>query len=149
MGRALCTKQVSVFLENKAGRLAEVCVLLGRAGLNLRAFCTADTAEFGILRIIASDPDRAREVLEAEGFTVREIGVLAVQLADHPGALGELLTAFGAEGINVEYLYAFVTPVDGLAVVILRVLDEVVDRAATIVEGKGLSILPPERVYEL
>lgn len=149
MGRALCTKQVSVFLENKAGRLAEVCVLLGHAGLNLRAFCTADTAEFGILRIIVSAPDRAREVLEAEGFTVREIGVLAVQLADRPGALGDLLTAFGAEGINVEYLYAFVTPVDGQAVVILRVLDELVDRAAAIVEGKGLSILPPERVYEL
>ncbi len=149
MARALCTKQVSVFLENKAGRLAEVCELLGRAGLNLRAFCTADTAEFGILRLIVNDPDRAQEVLQAEGFTAREIGVLAVRLDDRPGALGALLSALGAENINVEYLYAFVTPVDGQAVVILRVLDEVVEHAAEVAEMKGLSILPPERLYEL
>ncbi|MCD6351797.1 MAG: ACT domain-containing protein, partial [Armatimonadetes bacterium] len=89
----MCAKQVSIFLENKAGRLADVCTLLGQEGINIRAFCIADTSDFGILRLIVNDPDRAAEALRQAGHAVSETDVLVAQLEDRPGGLAAVLEA--------------------------------------------------------
>ena len=99
-----CAKQVSVFLENKPGRLTDVCRVLGDAGVNIRAFCVAEASEFGILRLIADKPGVAAETLAAKGYAVTEHEVLAVQLQDRPGDLARALTALSGAGINVEHL---------------------------------------------
>jgi hypothetical protein len=145
----LATKQVSVFLENKAGRLADVCKLLGAHGINLRAFSTADTGQFGILRMIASDPGRATEVLEASGHAVRESIVLVVRIEDKPGELARALCLLADEGINVEYLYGLVACFEGRALVVMRVLDEVLEQSAALLRNNGFSIMPAEQVYTL
>jgi len=145
----LATKQVSVFLENKAGRLADVCRLLGAYGINLRAFSTADTAQFGILRMIASDPDRASGVLEAAGYAVRQSTVLVVVIEDRPGELARALGILADEGVNVEYLYAFAAPTRGEALVVMRVLDDVLERSISLLQASGFAITPAERAYTL
>ncbi|MBD3174443.1 MAG: acetolactate synthase [Armatimonadia bacterium] len=143
------TKQVSVFLENRMGRLAEVCTLLGTSNINLRAFSTADTSEFGILRMIVNDPDRAAAILGKSDYAVQEVDVLAIQVDDRPGNLAKALEVLAVDGINVEYLYAFVTPLEGQAVVILRVADDLKERAVDLLASEGLTLLPPDRVYAI
>lgn len=149
MGDRRLAKQVSVFLENRLGRLSEVCGILGEADVNLRAFCTADTSEFGILRMIVDDPERAIRTLTEHHYAVQEVDVLALQIEDRPGRLASALGALAADGINVEYLYAFVTPVEGEAVVILRVADEVKEKAWETLSTQGFRTLPPERLYAM
>lgn len=100
-------KQISVFLENKKGRLAEVTKLLCTAHINIRALSIADTTDFGILRLIVNDPDLAYQMLQSYGFTVSVTEVIAVEIADEPGALAEVLTILDAFQVNLEYLYAF------------------------------------------
>ena len=140
-------RQISVFLENKAGRLAEVTRALGEAGINIRALAIADTSDFGILRMIVDDPERALEVLKGAGFAAREADVLAVEVPDRPGGLASVLRHLAEEGINVEYLYAFVEKSGDNAVVILRTED--LDKTVQVLEAAGVAILPPERVYRL
>ena len=101
-------KQLSIFLENRSGRLHEVTEVLGRAGINIRALSLADTSDFGILRLIVDRPEDAYRILREEGFTVRESEVMAVEVSDQPGGLSEVLEIFRDGGINVEYMYAFV-----------------------------------------
>ena len=101
-------EQISVFLENKAGRLAEVTRVLGEAGINIRALSLADTTDFGILRLIVDQYDKAREILKDKGFTVGKTEVVAVEVPDRPGGLGLVLQILAASGVNVEYMYAFV-----------------------------------------
>ncbi len=149
MGDPRFAKQVSVFLENRMGRLSEVCSIMGRARVNLRAFCTADTAEFGILRMIVSEPDKAVAALRANHYAVQEVDVLAIQIDDRPGQLARALGVLAGDGINVEYLYAFVTPFEGQAVVIFRVNDEAKERAWDVLTTEGLTTLAPERVYAI
>ncbi len=144
----LC-KQVSVFLENKSGRLAEVCQVLGREDINIRALCIADTSDFGILRLIVDDPDAAVEVLQDEGFSVGSTGVLALRIPDRPGGLGEVLGELQAKGINVEYMYAFFITIAGDAVVLFKVDDQVLDTTLDVLEKAGIQVIPSERVYEL
>ena len=100
-------KQISVFLENKKGRLYEAVDSLAKANLNIRALSIADTSEFGILRLIVPEPDKAKKVLEKNGFTVRENNVIAVGVSDQPGGLSDALKVLNEAQINVEYLYAF------------------------------------------
>ncbi|MDI6829264.1 MAG: ACT domain-containing protein, partial [Armatimonadota bacterium] len=95
-------KQLSIFLENQSGRLAEVTGALGAEGINIRALSLADTSGFGILRLIVSDIAKARKVLQEKGFTVKETDVIAVEVPDRPGGLAEVLSALAAEGINIE-----------------------------------------------
>lgn len=97
--------QLAVFLENKTGRLAEVTRALGDAGVNIRGFSVADTSEYGILRVIVDDPDRAYEALKRKSFTVHRSDVLCVRVPDKPGGLARVLEALGERGINVEYIY--------------------------------------------
>jgi len=101
-------EQISIFLENKSGRLAEVTDILSRAGVNIRALSLADTADFGILRLIVNQGDLAKQVMKEHGFTVGKTEVVALEVPDRPGGLGEILKILHESGINVEYMYAFV-----------------------------------------
>lgn len=116
-------KQISVFLENKNGRLAEVTRLLGEKGVDLRAGTIADTADFGILRLIVDNPDKALSELLDAGFTAKETEVLAVSMDDKPGALAEIMDLFEANRVNIEYLYSMLAGCGGNADVIFKVED--------------------------
>jgi hypothetical protein len=116
-------KQISVFVENSSGRLAEITAVLAAAGINLRALTIADTADFGILRIIADDPDKALSVLQEKKYTARATEVIGVELEDKPGALARVLDIFSKTGVNIEYLYASLGQSHGNAVVIFKVQD--------------------------
>ncbi|NPV91496.1 MAG: ACT domain-containing protein [Firmicutes bacterium] len=140
-------KQISVFLENKAGRLANVTRTLGNANVNIRALCIADTADFGILRIIVDKPDQAYEVLKGAGFSATETDVLAIELPDVPGGLAAVLETMGQAQINIEYLYAFITRSAENAVIIFRV--ENPEEAISLLEKSHVKILPGELVYSL
>jgi hypothetical protein len=124
-------KQISVFLENTTGRLSEVTGVLARAGINLRAISIADTADFGILRLIVDKTDEAVQALSGAGFTTRQTSVAAVEIDDVPGSLAKLMELFQKSSVNIEYLYASLEGTGGKAVVIFKLEDH----------GKGLQIL--------
>jgi len=140
-------EQISIFLENKSGRLAEVAGVLARAGVNIRALSLADTTDFGILRLIVNDTEKAKKVLKENGFTVGKTEVLAVEVADRPGGLANILNAMRDAGINVEYMYAFVQRSGGNAIIIFR-FDEL-DKAISALQKAGIRILKGEDVYAL
>src|SRR5512137_485726 len=127
--------QISIFLENKSGRLAEVTRVLGNAGINVRALSLADTSDFGILRLIVNDSARAVDVLKQNQFTVSMTQVVAVEVSDRPGGLAHILDILQKENINVEYMYAFVERSSDNAVIIFRFDD--IDKAIKILTGKG------------
>ena len=143
----MMVQQISIFLENKSGRLAEVTSILGAAGVNIRALTLADTADFGILRLIVNDNELAERVLKAEGFTVGKTDVVAIEVPDSPGGLSGILEFLGSEGINVEYMYAFVEKSGDDAVVIFRFDDA--QRAIGVLKERGINILPGDKVYNL
>ena len=140
-------KQISIFLENKAGRMAEVTNALGRVGVNIRALSLADTTDFGILRLIVNDNEKAIKTLKEQGFTVGETDVLAVEVPDRPGGLGQILGIIQEAGMNVEYMYAFVERSSDNAVIIFRL--ENIDEAIRVLTSKGVTILKGEKVYSL
>jgi len=140
-------KQISIFLENKAGRLAEVTNILGEEGINIRALSLADTSDFGILRLIVNDPEKAAKALRGRGFTVGETEVLAVEVPDRPGGLGKILSLLHQGGMNVEYMYAFVERSSDNAVIIFRF--DNIDDAIRVLLAKGVTILKGEKVYSL
>lgn len=140
-------KQLSIFLENRSGRLSEVTEILGRSDINIRALSLADTSDFGILRVIVNDPERACEVLKEEGFTVAETEVLAIEVEDRPGGLAKVLKNLSVENINVEYMYAFMEKFTDKALIIFRIEDT--ERTIEILGKKGIKILRGEEVYNL
>ncbi len=137
-------KQISVFVENKSGHLARITSLLGKNGVDLRAMSIADTTDFGILRIIVNDTEKAISILKNEGCIVSVTDVLAVEMGDTPGSLAKILTLLSDSGISIEYLYAFITRKHGHAYVILRVEDN--DAAAAILAKNGISLPAPEEL---
>lgn len=140
-------KQISIFLENKSGRLASVTELLGTNNINIRALSIADTTDFGILRLIVNDPDTAFETLKDNGFTVSATDVIAVEVDDTPGGLGKILKYLDDAGVNIEYLYAFLEKSSKDALVVLRV--EQIDNAVNVLQEKGINVLKGEDVYQL
>lgn len=140
-------EQISVFLENKPGALAEVTRILGEAGVNIRALSLADTKDFGILRLIVNDNEKARDILGRKGLTVRKTEVVAVVVPDRPGGLADILKVLFESGINVEYLYAFVQHSGKEAIIIFR-FDET-DRAIEVLSQKNLRILKGQELYAL
>lgn len=113
-------EQLSVFLENRAGRLAEVTDVLGQAEINIRALSLADTADFGVLRVIVDDTNKAVETLRANNFTATVTKVVAVEVDDQPGGLAHILQILNSKGINVEYMYAFVEKSSEKALLVFR-----------------------------
>ena len=140
-------EQISIFLENKSGRLAEVAGVLAAAGVNIRALSLADTAEFGILRLIVDQNDRAKQALKEGGFTVGKTEVVALEVPDRPGGLAQILQALDAAGINVEYMYAFVQRSGDNAILIFR-FDEL-DKAIQALTQAGVRVLKGQEVYAL
>ena len=140
-------EQISVFLENKSGRLADVARSLGDAGVNIRALSIADSSDFGILRIIVNDNDKAFEVLKKKGFTISKTEVAAVEVSDKPGGLAQVLDLLARESINVEYMYAFVERSSDNAVIVFR-FDEM-DSAIKVLSLNGVVILDGSTVYSL
>lgn len=140
-------KQLSIFLENQSGRLSEVLSAIGNEGINIRALSLADTSGFGILRLIVNDINKARQILQNAGFTVRETDVIAVEIPDKPGGLAGVLAALATKSINIEYMYAFVEKASNNAVVIFRI--ENLDEAIETLRAKGVNILTAKEVYSL
>lgn len=134
-------KQITVFLENKSGRLAKVTRLLGDQGINIRALTIADTADFGILRLIVPAPERALAFLKSQGFAVSETEVIAVRVPDEPGGLAGVLDLMERNQINIEYMYAFVGKSGADAVVVFRVDDTGIDRAINLLQQHGIKLL--------
>ncbi|MBN2140927.1 MAG: ACT domain-containing protein [Desulfovibrionaceae bacterium] len=139
--------QLSIFLENRAGRLAEVTKILSEAKVNIRALSLADTSDFGILRLIVSDFEKARDTLKKEGFTVGRTTVVAVEVPDRPGGLHNILDMLQKEGINVEYMYAFVQQSGNNAVIIFRF--DRTDQAIDILKANNVPIVPGPTLYNL
>jgi hypothetical protein len=140
-------EQISIFIENKSGRLAEIARILGDAGINIRALSLADTTDFGILRLIVNDREKAKQILKEKGFTVSKTEVIAVEVPDRPGGLSEILQSLDSESINVEYMYAFVERCGENAVIIFR-FDET-EKAIITLQNKGFNILDGERLYNM
>jgi hypothetical protein len=114
-------KQISVFLENRVGRLEEVTKLLAEKKINIRTMALAETAEFGVLRLIVNDPDACLSVLKGQGFVAQSQDVLAVEVEDRPGGLHRILEIFRKNQINIEYMYAFVEKKVDNAIVVFRI----------------------------
>jgi len=140
-------EQISIFLENKSGRLAEVAAVLAGADINIRALSLADTTDFGILRLIVNDNEKAKKVLKEHGFTVGKTEVIAVEVSDRPGGLAEILNVMKDNGINVEYMYAFVQKSGGDAIIIFR-FDEL-EKAIAALQKAGKKILSGEEIYSI
>lgn len=143
----MIVKQVSVFLENRAGRLAEVTGILADHNVNIRALSLADSADFGILRLIVDDVERAKGILKKEGMTVGETDVVAVEVPDRPGGLAHLLRVFKDENVNVEYMYAFVKAPSRSAVMIFRFEDP--QGAVEVLQARGIRTLPGAELYHM
>ncbi|MEJ2698705.1 MAG: ACT domain-containing protein [Desulfuromonadales bacterium] len=140
-------EQISIFIENKSGRLAEVTRVLGEAGVNIRALSLADTSDFGILRLIVDKTDPAKRALKERGFTVNKTEVVAVEVPDRPLGLSGILLILDRAGVNVEYMYAFVERCGDNAVIIFRFDNP--EEAIRVLLKNGIAVLKGERVYTM
>jgi hypothetical protein len=132
-------KQISIFLENRKGRLADVTDLLTRSKINMRALSLADTADFGVLRIIVNDREKCLQVLRDNDFIAQETDVVAVEVPDEPGGLHAILALFDENEINIEYMYAFVEKKMDRAAVIFKIDDH--EKALDVLKTKGINVL--------
>ena len=131
--------QLSVFLENRSGRIASIASALGEAGVNIRAMALADSSDFGILRLIVNDTEKALAALKDRGFIIKLNDVVAVQVPDEAGALGRTLAAIEDQSLNIEYLYAFIEKPGESAVLIFRFED--VDHAIALLKAANIRML--------
>lgn len=140
-------RQISIFVENKPGRLREMADILRKNDLDIRAVSISDTKDFGILRIIVNDPDKACEALKKAECTVTITDVLAVGVKDKPGGLYSVMDVMYNNGISVEYMYAFVSKSDDDAYVILRVAD--IEQTSKILTDSGIRLITSQEIYEM
>ena len=140
-------KQVSVFVENKKGRLARITEVLGQGGIDLIALSIADTTNFGIMRCIVSDPDKAIALLKSHDFTASTTEVIVAEVADKPGGLSQVLTLLDKAEISVEYLYSFVRTPNENALILFRVED--ITAAVEALKAGGVKLLSEKDVYAI
>ncbi len=140
-------EQISVFLENKSGRLSEVTAILSEADVNIRALALADTSDFGVLRLIVDKTEAARQALKNNGFTVGKTSVVAVEVPDRPGGLHEILMMLNTAQLNVEYMYAFVRASGTNAVMIFRIEKD--QDAIRLLADNGVTVIDGARLYSL
>lgn len=138
-------KQISIFVENQPGKLAELTRLLADADIDLRTLSLADTRDFGILRVIVNKPDETEKLLKANEWTYKIADVIGVKVPDRPGGVAEVLEAINEAGVNVEYMYAFVNRIPGRADTVFRVDD--IETTLKALTAKGIEILTPEEAY--
>lgn len=137
--------QLSLFLENKPGQILEPCALLAKAGINILTLTLADTQQFGILRLIVNDWQKAKKVLEETNHVVNVTEVVAIEVPDHPGGLKEVLDKIVEAGLNIEYTYAFTFGRKDKAILIFRFED--VDRAIEVLQSNNLDIVDKVGLY--
>ncbi len=143
----MAIRQLSVFLENRHGTLIEVTDLLAKEGIDIRAMSLADTQDFGILRLIVNDPDKAKTALAKIGFVASVNEVTAVAIDDNPGALSAVIHVMAENDINIEYMYAFLSTHKGNAYVVLRVADNA--HAADILKANGIVLVTEDDIKVL
>jgi len=146
-GINMTIEQLSVFVENKPGKLVEALETIANAGIDLRALSLADTADFGILRVIVDKPAEALKALQNTGYLVKSNDVIPVSVGDRPGGLAAVLRVLADSGVNVEYTYAFVAHSSDRAYVILRVGDN--EAAVRVLSDNGISMLTAEEMYNM
>jgi hypothetical protein len=139
--------QLSVFLENKPGRLSEPCKLLAEAGINIVTLSLADTQQFGILRLIARDWQKAKKVLEDGGCVVKVTEVVATEVEDRPGGLARILAVIEQARVNIEYMYAFTFRSQDKAVLVFRFDDP--EKALEALKAKGINVLGGVELYNI
>ena len=140
-------KQISLFLENKPGHLSSVCKTLGDAGINILTLSLADTQQFGILRLIVQDWEKAKQILEDTGCVVNVTEVVATEIEDRPGGLAEILQTIEDSETNIEYMYAFTFGKEERAVMVFRFDDP--DAAIEVLQKKGIAILAGVTLFDL
>ncbi len=139
-------KQLSVFLENKPGRLSEPCRILAEAGVNILTLSLADTQQFGIMRLILKDWEKGKEVLEQAGSVVKATDVVATEVEDQPGGLAHVLTVLEKAGINIEYMYAFTFRLEDRAVLVFRFEDP--DAAIEVLSSNDINVVDSVELYK-
>lgn len=140
-------KQIAIFLENRSGRLADISHTLAKNDINIRALSLADTADFGILRLVVSDTEHAAKVLKADGFTVGITEVMAVEVPDKPGSLDTILQIVHKAQLNIEYMYAFTKQSGETGLLLFRFDDP--DAAGKAFQEAGCKLLSDEEVHRL
>lgn len=138
-------EQIAIFLENKTGRLAEITRTLAEENINIQAMSLADTADFGILRLIVNDTEKAQAILKKAGFTVGKNEVLVLAVQDRPGGLAAVLAIIDKANINIEYMYAYTKKRNETGLIIFRF--ENIEQARSVLEKKGIRILSGDEVY--
>ena len=141
----MVAKQLSIFLENKSGRLTEVTEVLAKENINLSALCIAENADFGILRGIVSDPDRAYKALKDNHFAVNVTDVVGISCPNGPGALAKVLGYLSAEGVFIEYMYSFAN--NNIANVVIRPSN--LDKCIEVLKEKKVDLLAASDLYKL
>ena len=140
-------KQISVFLENTPGSLKKAAKTMGDAGINMRALSLADTSDFGIVRLIVNQPEAALLALHNANFTAKISEVLAVEVADEPHGMENILNVIEEGKLNIEYLYAFLGQKNERAIIIFQMEDP--QAAAAYLTAHGVNLVPGEELYEL
>ena len=143
----MTVKQISIFVENKEGRIKKAIDALAKENINIRALSIADTTKYGILRLIVSDNAKAIETLEKDGFIVKENEVIILAVPDEPNGLNSTLAVFDEKGINLEYLYAFVSSKTDEAIVVMRL--ENMEKAIETLNASNVKILESDDIKEL
>ena len=140
-------KQISVFVENKSGRLSDILNVIGKNGIDISALSIADTNDFGIVRMIVNDPDKAAEILKSNNLVVKVTDVIALAVADKPGGLAGEIEKLKNAGISIEYMYAFIGKSDKGALVIVRVKNP--EKALEVLKDENVTVVSPEEVYRM
>ncbi|HAE44500.1 MAG TPA: acetolactate synthase [Lachnospiraceae bacterium] len=143
----MTTKQISVFLENKPGTLAEFCKVLQKNNIDMRALCVADAMDFGIARVIVDDVYETVTVLKDEGYVCQITKVLTVEMKDEPGALSDILAILGEKNINLEYTYAFLTRQRDKAYLVIKVADN--KAAAELLSAHGVKVICQDELEKI
>ena len=140
-------QQLSIFLENRTGRLAQVTRTLGDAQVNIRALSLADTSDFGILRLLVDNTDAAIEALEKDGFVVRKTDVTAVEIVDRPGGLGTVMALLQGAGMNIEFMYAFLERYKENAILVFRFTEP--EKAIEVLRDADVKVFTAEEIAEM
>ena len=139
-------KQISLFAENKPGRLSKIADTLSKAKINIRAFTIAEAGDFGVIRMVVDEPDQAYKTLQKQGFAVSETEVIGVEMKDVPGGLHTIAETLGKNSVNIDYAYAFVTKTE-LALLIIRVDD--VTKAQKVLKAAKIRLVTPQEVGKI
>lgn len=139
--------QISIFLENKKGRLAEVCRLFGQKGINMRALTVAESEQYGVLRVVVDKTELAIEALKEQGFVAKLTDIVAVEVEDRPGGLAAILDLLSEAGINIEYMYAFVEKHTDKALLVFRFANP--DAAISLLSKNGISVVGNKDIVQL